>query len=75
MSAEQLPSNLLPVTLRRLELCTYAIQEIHMELEEPQTPDSKADLILATEKLVAETVDLYQTVRHYVWGPEDDQEG
>lgn len=45
-----------------------------MELEEPQTPDSKADLILATEKLVAETVDLYQTVRHYVWGPEDDQE-
>lgn len=67
-------SNSLPVTLRRLELCTYALQEIHLELEQPDTPDQKADLILATEKLVAETVDLYQTVRHYVWGPESESE-
>lgn len=74
MSAEKLPSSLLPVTLRRLELCTYALQEIHLELEEPETPDQKADLILATERLVAETVDLYQTVRHYVWGPDEDND-
>lgn len=72
MPAERLPSSSLDVALRRLELCTYAVQEIHIELDQPQDPDSKADLILATEKLVAETVDLYQTVRAYVWGLEED---
>ena len=74
MSAERLPVSTLPVTLRRLELCTYAIQEIHSQLEDPEGPDDKADLILATERLVAETVDLYQTVRFYVWGEEEERE-
>ncbi len=72
MPAERLPNTSLDTALRRLELCTYAVQEIHIELDQPQDPDSKADLILATEKLVAETVDLYQTVREYVWGHEPD---
>ena len=71
MSAERLPIDLLPATLRRLELCTYAVQEIHSQLEAPNQPEAKADLILATERLVAETVDLYQTVRYYVWGEEE----
>lgn len=74
MSAERLPIDLLPATLRRLELCTYAVQEIHSQLEAPNNPESKADLILATERLVAETVDLYQTVRYYVWGEEQTYE-
>ncbi len=74
MPAERLPNNSLDTALRRLDLCTYAVQEIHIELDQPQDPDSKADLILATEKLVAETVDLYQTVREYVWGREEESE-
>jgi hypothetical protein len=75
MPAERLPqATSLATALRRLELCTYAVQEIHMELDAPQDPESKADLILATEKLVSETVDLYQTVRLYVWGPEPEDE-
>jgi len=72
MAAERYPTDILATTLRRLELCTYAVQEIHTQLEAPTNPESKADLILQTEKLVAETVDLYQTVRVYVWGPEED---
>ena len=68
MASERFPNTTLDVALRRLELCTYAIQEIHTELEQPQDPDSKADLILATEKLLGETIDLYQTVKVYVWG-------
>lgn len=69
-----MPNSSLEVALRRLELCAYAVQEIHLEIDQPQDPEAKADLILATEKLVAETVDLYQTVRLYVWGPEEDPE-
>lgn len=78
MASEQYPQVALSTALRRLDLCTYAIQEIHTELDQPQDPDAKADLILATEKLVGEVVDLYQTVKLYVWGedpePNEDSE-
>jgi hypothetical protein len=74
MPAQKMPSTPIETALRRLELCTYAVQEIHIELDQPQDPETKADLILATEKLVAETVDLYQTVRFYVWGPDPEEE-
>jgi hypothetical protein len=74
MAAERYPLDVLATTLRRLELCTYAVQEIHTQLEQPTNPEAKADLILQTEKLVAETVDLYQTVRLYVWGEEQEYE-
>jgi hypothetical protein len=70
MASERLPQVSLEIALRRLDLCTYAIQEIHTELDQPDDPEAKADLILATEKLVAEIIDLYQTVKLYVWGPE-----
>ena len=63
------------MALRRLELCAYAVQEIHTEINQPHDPEEKADLILATEKLVGETVDLYATVRRYVWGEEEDELG
>ena len=74
MPAERLPQVSMKTALRRLDLCAYAVQEIHTELNQPQDPEAKADLILATEKLVAETIDLYATVRRYVWGEEEEHE-
>jgi len=74
MASERLPSPSLKTSLRRLDLCAYAVQEIHTELNAPQDPEAKADLILATEKLVGEVIDLYATVRRYVWGEVDDNE-
>jgi hypothetical protein len=75
MPGKKVPLNQsLATALRRLELCTYAVQEIHIELDAPHDPEDKADLILATEKLVSETFDLYQTVRTYVWGEEEEEE-
>ena len=66
----------LDVALRRLELCAYAVQEIHTEVEAPLDPEHKADLLLATENLTYEVLDLLKTVKHYAWGPEpeDDEE-
>jgi hypothetical protein len=58
------------VALRRLELCAYAIQEIHTEVEAPTDPDHKADLLLATENLTYEVLDLLRTVKLYAWGPD-----
>ena len=64
----------LEVALRRLELCTYAIQEIHIELEEPADSEHKADLLLATENLAYEVLDLLNTAKMYAWGPDPDQD-
>ena len=74
MSAERLPVDNLSTTLRRLELCSYAVSEIHLQLQRPDNPEEKADLILQTESLVAETLDLYQTVRRYVWGDNEESD-
>jgi hypothetical protein len=73
MPAEKLPTTPIDIAFRRLELCTYAVQEIHIQLEQPENADEKADLILATEKLVSEIFDLYSTVRLYVWGEEEEE--
>ena len=60
--------------LDRIELCTYAIQEAHLEVEYPSDPELKADLLLAVERLTGEAVDLLQTARLYAWGPDDEDE-
>jgi len=62
--------NPLATALRRLDLCAYAVQEIHLEVDQPQDSEQKADLLIATERLVAEVIDLYQTVRVFAWGDE-----
>jgi hypothetical protein len=71
MAAEALPKNSLEISLRRLELCTYAIQEIHMEIQCPQDPEARADILIASENLAFEVLGLLQTVRFYTWGEDD----
>jgi hypothetical protein len=61
--------------LERIELCTYAIQEAHYEVEPPEDPERKADLLLAVESLAFEAMDLLQTTKLFVWGlPEDEED-
>lgn len=60
--------------LDRIELCTYAIQEAHLEVEYPTDPELKADLLLAAERLTGEAFDLLHTARLYAWGPDEDDE-
>lgn len=75
MAGQQNPlSTPIDVALRRLELCAYAVQEIHTEVEPPMDPEHKADLLLATENLTYEVLDLLRTVKTYAWGPESDSE-
>jgi hypothetical protein len=60
--------------LDRIELCTYAIQEAHYEVEPPEDPERKADLLLAVESLAVEAIELLQTTKLFVWGPPEDDE-
>ena len=66
--------DILKKTLDRIELCRYAIQEAHYEVEQPQDPELKADLLLAVEALTFEAIDLLHTAKLYAWGPEEDEE-
>jgi hypothetical protein len=60
--------------LDRLQLCSFTIQEAHYEIEAPANPEHKADLLLAAENLAYEAVDLLNTVKLYVWGPEPEED-
>jgi len=68
--------NLSPVdaAVQRLELCTHVIQELHVELEEPSDPELKADLLLASENLAYEVIDLLNTAKLYAWGKEEPED-
>lgn len=59
--------------LDRIQLCTYAIQEAHYEVEPPEDPEFKADLLIAVEALALEAIDLLNTTRIFVWGSEDEE--
>lgn len=54
--------------IERLELCKYAVQEAHYELEPPTDSEQKADLLIAVENLTSEVVDLLHTTKFIVWG-------
>ena len=43
-------------------------------MEQPFDPEHKADLLLATENLTYEVLDLLKTVKYYAWGPESEEE-
>lgn len=74
MSTERPIQTPLATALRRLELCSYAVQEVHTELEQPSDPEHKADLLLATENLAYEVLDLLNTAKLYAWGPDEEEE-
>lgn len=71
-----IPSNPDPLgrLLEQLQLCTEVIKDVHYGLEPPQDPDNKADLLLTVEALTLETLDLLETTKRFVWGPEPEEE-
>lgn len=64
----------LEAALERLTLCTLTVQQAHYELEPPQDPEHKADLLLAVEGLTYEVLDLLKTTKAYVWGLEHEDQ-
>lgn len=60
--------------LDRIDLCTMAIQETHLEVEAPENPEHKADLLIAVEALALEAMDLLHTTRVFVWGKDEDED-
>jgi len=64
----------LEIILNRINLCSDVVQDIHTNLEEPQTPDEKADLLIAVENLTKDVYKLLHTTKSLVWGEEPTEE-
>ncbi len=60
----------LEITIERLNLCSDVVQTIRKELEEPKTPDEKADLLIAVEQLQLDVFRLVTITKDLVWGEE-----
>lgn len=60
--------------LERLQLCQEVVQEVHLELEPPTSPDAKADILLAVEALTRDVLELMKTTQVYVWGEPEEKE-
>jgi hypothetical protein len=64
----------LEITIERINLCSDVVQTIRKELEEPTTPDEKADLLIAVEQLHLDVFRLANITRNLVWGEEPTEE-
>ena len=64
----------LEITIERLNLCSDVVQTIRKELEEPKTPDEKADLLIAVEQLQLDVFRLVTITKDLVWGEEPTEE-
>jgi hypothetical protein len=67
-------NNSLEHALTMLTLCSETIQKIHIELEQPDDPERKADLLLTVEDLTGEVLGLLQTTKRYVWGDTQEED-
>ncbi len=64
----------LEAIINRINLCIDVIQDIHTNLEQPETPDEKADLLIAVENLARDIYLLRKTTQSLVWGEEPTEE-
>lgn len=58
---------LLTALVRQANLCTDVVEQIHMDLQDPGTPDKRADILIATEHLAEAVVGLLAEVRAMAW--------
>ena len=65
---------LLEALIERVNLCSEVVQNVHKQLEEPETPDEKADLLIAVEYLAKDVFALLLTTKDLVWGEEPTEE-
>jgi hypothetical protein len=64
----------LEIIIERINLCSDVVQTIRKELEEPKTPDEKADLLIAVEQLQLDVFRLVTITKDLVWGEEPTEE-
>lgn len=57
----------LDVALRRLEAVAYTLNVARTEIYDPQEPETRADLMIATYNVVNEAIALLHEVNEIVW--------
>lgn len=70
MSLDDIRADQIDSHLRQTRLCVLVIQDILQDLTDPVTPDSRADLLLASEQLALDAIRLVEQARSFAWQEE-----
>jgi hypothetical protein len=55
------------LAVQRLEACSFTVATVHEQLVDPEDSERRADLLLASERLMAEVLDLVVDLRTITW--------
>lgn len=70
MSTEHEHDQLVRTQLRQVRLCTLVLEDINIDVADPSTANSRADLLIAAENLVVEAIKLVEQARALAWNQE-----
>lgn len=63
----QFEKQMVAQAVQRLEACSFTVSTVHEHLIDPEDSELRADLLLATEQLLAEVMDLVVDLRMITW--------
>ena len=67
MNMQEYEKQMVHTAVQRLDACTFTVSKIHSQLIDPEDPERRADLLLASERLMAEVLDLVSDLRMITW--------
>lgn len=67
MNMKEFERQLVHTAVSRLEACTFTVSTVHETLIDPEDVERRADLLLASERLMAEVLDLVMDLRMITW--------
>lgn len=63
----QFEKQMVQQAVQRLDACSFTVSTVHEHLIDPEDTELRADLLLATEQLLAEVMDLVVDLRMITW--------
>lgn len=70
MSTQHEHEQIIRSQLRQVRLCTLVLEDINIDVADPTTADSRADLLIAAENLAVEAIKLVEQARALAWNQE-----
>jgi len=67
MNMKEYEKQMVQTAVQRLDACTFTVSTVHEQLVDPEDTERRADLLLASERLMAEVLDLVMDLRVIAW--------
>lgn len=67
MNMKEYEKQMVQTAVQRLDACTFTVAAVHEQLIDPEDSERRADLLIASERLMAEVLDLVMDLRMIAW--------